>query len=152
MLLDNVYIAGQSFPSRICIDGSIINSVEPATGQLQLATDRTSISFNSPVIAFPGLINSHDHLDFNLFPSLGDRTYSNYTEWGRYIHSHYQDKIERVLKIPVHLREQWGIYKNLINGITTVINHGKKIKKHTDPITVYEHCQCIHSVGFEKKW
>lgn len=103
-------------------------------------------------IVFPGLINSHDHLDFNLFPALGDRTYRNYTEWGRYIHKTYKDKIERVMKVPIGLREQWGIYKNLLNGVTTVVNHGKKIKKHAGPISVFENCQCIHSVQFEKKW
>jgi cytosine/adenosine deaminase-related metal-dependent hydrolase len=30
-------------------------------------------------LAFPGLINSHDHLDFNLFPPLANRIYNNYT-------------------------------------------------------------------------
>jgi hypothetical protein len=50
------------------------------------------------------------------------------------------------------LREQWGIYKNLLCGVTTVINHGKKIKTKTSLISVYEDCQCIHSVQFEKKW
>jgi len=29
-------------------------------------------------MAFPGLINSHDHLDFNLFPLWGNRKYNNY--------------------------------------------------------------------------
>ena len=57
-----------------------------------------------------------------------------------------------MLQVPTALREQWGVYKNLLNGVTTVVNHGKKIKKTANPITVYENCQCIHSVRFEKKW
>jgi len=103
-------------------------------------------------MVFPGLINSHDHLDFNLFPALGDKIYKSYTEWGRYIHQNYKEDINKILRIPLALREQWGVYKNLLNGVTTVVSHGKKIKRSTWPITVYENCQSIHSVRFEKKW
>lgn len=149
MILNNLKMALSGDPVNIRIEDGRIEDVSPSP--YNAVAGRLNLSFNNAII-FPGIINSHDHLDFNLFPSLGDRTYSNYTEWGQYIHAHYKDKIDRVLKIPVALREQWGIYKNLINGITTVINHGKKIKKHCDPIAVYEHCQCIHSVQFEKKW
>jgi cytosine/adenosine deaminase-related metal-dependent hydrolase len=109
------------------------------------------LNFDNAIV-FPGLINSHDHLDFNLFPALGDRTYNNYTEWGRHIHKNYKDKINEVLKVPETLREQWGAYKNLLCGVTTVVNHGKKIKNPPDIITVYQGCQSIHSVQFEKKW
>ncbi len=112
---------------------------------------KLNLDFDGAIV-FPGLVNSHDHLDFNLFQPLGDRIYSNYTEWGRYIHANYKEDINKVLQVPTALREQWGVYKNLLNGVTTVINHGKKIKKAASPITVYEDCQCIHSVRFEKKW
>jgi hypothetical protein len=54
--------------------------------------------------------------------------------------------------VPVHLREQWGIYKNLLNGVTTVVNHGRKIKDKSRPINIYEDCQSIHSVQFQKGW
>jgi len=72
-------------------------------------TDTTFAPDLKNAIVFPGLINSHDHLDFNLFPALGDRKYQNYTEWGKYIHQAYKDQINAVLKVPVALREQWGI-------------------------------------------
>jgi len=149
MILNNLAVALSGDPVNIRVDDGVIADIAPSP--FDATPGQPELSFKN-VIVFPGIINSHDHLDFNLFPPLGDRTYNNYTEWGRYIHAHYQDKIERVLSIPVALREQWGIYKNLLNGITTVINHGRKIKRHTDPITVFENCQCIHSVGFEKKW
>lgn len=103
-------------------------------------------------IVFPGLINSHDHLDFNLFPALGNRIYKDYAEWGYCIHQSYRKEIARVLKVPIHLREEWGIYKNLLCGVTTVVNHGNKIGTRERHITVYEDCQSIHSVRFEKKW
>lgn len=114
-------------------------------------TDELSLSLGN-AIAFPGLINSHDHLDFNLFPPLAGRTFKNYTEWGGYIHLKYKDAINEVLQIPENLRIQWGVYKNLLCGVTTVVNHGKKIDASNDLITVFQNCQSIHSVHFEKKW
>src|SRR3569833_960739 len=117
MILNNLKMALTGDPVNIRISDGRIQEVSPApinttNGQFNLKFDQ--------VIVLPGIINSHDHLDFNLFPSFGGRKYANYTEWGHYIHSHFQDKIDRVLKVPTSLREQWGVYKNLINGITTV--------------------------------
>src|SRR5690242_9639325 len=90
---------------------------------LQNIPNELRIEFEN-AIAFPGLINSHDHLDFNLFPKLGNRIYNNYSEWGKDIHVQNKETIDAVLKIPLPLRTQWGLYKNLLNGITTVVNHG----------------------------
>ncbi|WP_431200330.1 hypothetical protein ACQ86K_10855 [Mucilaginibacter sp. P19] len=101
-------------------------------------------------IAFPGLINSHDHLDFNLFPQLGNKTYESYTEWGKHIHRAYAVEIASVLKIPIALRERWGVYKNLLCGVTTVVNHGEKTTINDPLITIFDNCQSIHSVRFEK--
>jgi cytosine/adenosine deaminase-related metal-dependent hydrolase len=110
-----------------------------------------SISFTDASI-FPGLINSHDHLDFNLFPQLATKVYENYTEWGNDIHQIYKQKIDSILKIPIELRENWGIYKNLLCGVTTVINHGKKLKTKKAVINVIEDNLSLHSVHFEKNW
>ena len=52
------------------------------------------------LLLFPGLINSHDHLDFNLFPQTGNRIYNNYTEWGKDIQYQNKETINAVLKIP----------------------------------------------------
>jgi cytosine/adenosine deaminase-related metal-dependent hydrolase len=149
MILNNIRIALTGDLVNIMVKDGKIEQISSApmhdtTGQYRLTFDNSFI--------FPGLINSHDHLDFNLFPALGGQTYNNYTEWGRHIHKDYKDKIAAVLKIPEILREEWGIYKNLLCGVTTVINHGKKIKRQTNLITVHQDCQCIHSVQFEKKW
>jgi cytosine/adenosine deaminase-related metal-dependent hydrolase len=149
MILNNIRIAltGEQINIRIK-DGKIVQILP---GHFHDKTEQFDLNFDGAII-FPGLINSHDHLDFNLFPALGSNTYKNYTEWGGYIHKNYKDKINSVLKVPEVLREQWGIYKNLLCGVTTVINHGKKIKTKTNLLSVYEDCQCIHSVQFEKKW
>jgi cytosine/adenosine deaminase-related metal-dependent hydrolase len=103
-------------------------------------------------LALPGLINSHDHLDFNLFPLLANRRYSNYHEWGRDIQVNNRDVIDAVLKIPESIRVQWGIYKNLLHGFTTVVNHGKQLSVRDPLIHVYQQSQSIHSLGFEERW
>src|ERR1700759_4396699 len=109
-----------------------LTDIRVENGKVFSADDFTAnvgpvISF-SDAIAFPGLINSHDHLDFNLFPKLGNKLHDNYVEWSNYIHTHYSGVINRVLQIPRELRVQWGVYKNLLNGITTVVNHGPLLK------------------------
>jgi len=77
--------------------------------------DKINLDFEGAMCA--RLVNSHDHLDFNLFAALGDRVYSNYTEWGRYLHTNYKEDINKVMQVPTALREQWGVYKNLLNGL-----------------------------------
>lgn len=149
MILQNVMLMDSDRPVDVKIEGDRIKSVSAAATinqqtQLQLRFDNA--------FAFPGLINSHDHLDFNLFPQLGNKVYNNYTEWGAYIHQAYQKEIAAVLKIPVVLREQWGVLKNLICGVTTVVNHGERIKITSPLINVHERYHCLHSVGFEKRW
>jgi len=109
------------------------------------------VQFDNALI-FPGLINSHDHLDFNLFPQLGNRIYKNYTEWGAYIHQQYKPEIAKILQVPLSLRIRWGMYKNLLCGVTTVVNHGEQLIIDDAPITVYEETHDLHSVGFEKLW
>src|SRR5581483_296129 len=149
MILNNLRAALTGDPINIRVEDGKIAEVSPRP--FSVKPGQVNLKFKDAII-FPGLINSHDHLDFNLFHSLGDRTYKNYTEWGRYIHKTFGEKISSVLKVPTILREEWGVYKNLLNGVTTVVNHGEKIKRHTQVISVYENCQCIHSVQFEKKW
>ena len=146
MVLNNVRLIDSIDAVNVQISGNKITSVSaaPMPGQLQL-------TFHNALI-FPGLINSHDHLDFNLFPQLGGKIYNNYTEWGGYIHENYKDEISSILKIPLLLREQWGVLKNLLCGVTTVVNHGEKVKLPNKLINVYEQYYCLHSVQFEKKW
>jgi len=149
MILNNVRIALTDEPVSIRVTDGKIAQILPGLSYEQ--SEQHNLDLGGAII-FPGLINSHDHLDFNLFPALGGATYNNYTEWGAHIHKAYKDKIDAVLKVPEELHIQWGIYKNLLCGVTTVVNHGKKIKGRTELLTVYQDCQCIHSVQFEKKW
>jgi cytosine/adenosine deaminase-related metal-dependent hydrolase len=149
MLLLNSHIVGQPGLHHILIsDGkihSIFNEAEKIpTGEIQFDCESA--------VAFPGLINSHDHLEFNLFPGLGNRVYKNYIEWGEDIHANNKEIISQVLNIPLNLRIQWGIYKNLVNGITTVVQHGRKLDVRTDLINVYQKDYSLHSPALEKNW
>jgi cytosine/adenosine deaminase-related metal-dependent hydrolase len=149
MIINNVKPVNSNQHINIKIsDGKI---AEISSSPIIAENEVLHLDFNNAII-FPGLINSHDHLDFNLFPQLGSQLYNNYTEWGKYIHERYKPEIAEVLKIPVELRSKWGIYKNLLCGVTTVINHGEKLWTVNDLINVFEDTNCIHSVGFEKRW
>jgi len=133
-------------------DVHILNGKINAVGNfISTPADTAVISFDD-VIAFPGLINSHDHLDFNLFPRLGNRVYNNYVEWGDDIHENNKEIINSVLQIPKQLRIKWGIYKNLINGITTVIDHSLYGSIHNEVITVSQQYHFLHSIQLEKNW
>jgi cytosine/adenosine deaminase-related metal-dependent hydrolase len=149
MVLNNVKMVGTDEAVSIRVTGDKITVVSASV--IADESDSLSITFDNALV-FPGLINSHDHLDFNLFPQLGNRIYNNYTEWGNYIHKNYKDEIVAVLKIPVVLRSEWGVFKNLLCGVTTVINHGEPSGLHDDLITIFEEAQSLHSVHFEKGW
>jgi cytosine/adenosine deaminase-related metal-dependent hydrolase len=150
MILENIGMWGMTGQQRMVIeDGQIqaIQSMQENRGRV----NGGSIQFKG-AIAIPGLINSHDHLDFNLFPLLANRVYNNYTEWARDIRISGKKVIDEVLKIPEALRIEWGCYKNLLNGFTTVVNHGKKLALSNTPVDVYQSCTSLHSTAFEKYW
>ena len=109
MVLADLDIVGQPAARYIITRREKIISVEPNSTSI----DDEQLQFDQ-AIAFPGLINSHDHLDFNLFPPLRNKFYCNYAEWGADIQQKNHDCIQAVLKIPRQLRTEWGIYKNLL--------------------------------------
>jgi cytosine/adenosine deaminase-related metal-dependent hydrolase len=135
-------------PVHIAVRGEKIIGV--TTDKPQEDT-RPDIQFTD-ALAFPGLINSHDHLDFNCFSILGQNKYPSYTNWGAHIHEDFKEEIEAIIKIPENLRAMWGMYKNLLAGVTTVVNHGPFLKIPDPLINIYQEPQNLHSVGFEKNW
>ncbi len=169
MLFSDLRIPGKEGLIQLLIEKEKISAVSglphlpsrsesDSSSGLDLPGDTDPSSFGSihlslpGALVFPGLINSHDHLDFNLFPLLGNRIYSNYTDWGWDIHNKNAAKIKAVLKIPEELRVRWGIYKNLLNGFTTVVNHGDRLDTGKELISVLQDCYNLHSVGFERNW
>jgi cytosine/adenosine deaminase-related metal-dependent hydrolase len=148
MILHNVYTFGDSNTKQIHIKNGLVDAVTTADGN---TAETVQLHFEN-ALAFPGLINSHDHLDFNLFPQTGNGIYNNYREWGADIHQHNKATIDAVMKVPYRLRLRWGLYKNLLCGVTTVVEHGKPIAENNDLLSVFQHCHNLHSVGFEKNW
>lgn len=149
MLLNNVTPINESRPVNVKVAGEKIISVS-LLNQRQDA-DPFEIHFTSATV-FPGLINSHDHLDFNCHSVLGQRKFTNYTEWGLHIHQVYKEEIEAIQQIPQNLRSAWGMYKNLLAGITTVVHHGKRMNIKNPIIHIHQEPQSLHSVKFEKGW
>lgn len=148
MLLRDTVIYGSNERADIRIRNGKIESIAPG---ITSENGEEIIEIGGATV-FPGLINSHDHLDFNCYPQLGNGPYKNYTEWGNDIHAKHTTEIEAVKKIPEQLRIQWGLYKNLLNGFTTVVNHGKKIKTDDNLVNMFQDCHSLHSVAFEENW
>ena len=144
--LQNIYSLKEELLAEILIENEKINSI---CNQLCNNKNTLQLYFDNAIV-FPGLINSHDHLDFDLFPKLGNKIYEDYLEWGKDIHLKNKEAINKVLKIPKALRIQWGIYKNLLAGVTTVVHHGEHINEQNDLINVYQQCNVLHSVQLEK--
>ncbi|MCU1334827.1 MAG: amidohydrolase [Bryobacterales bacterium] len=99
----------------------------------------------------PGLINAHDHLEFALFPRLGQRHYANATEWARDIYHPDQSPVREHLQIPKSLRLQWGGLRNLACGVTTVCHHNPYEAVFDDdfPVRVVKSYGWAHSLAFE---
>lgn len=146
LVLNNVGLQDGRIGSIYIKDGAIVQ-----VGQGGAPANAAIISFED-CCAFPGLINSHDHLDFNLFPQLGNRIYNNYLEWGTDIHREHKEIIQNVLRVPKELRAKWGMYKNLIAGVTTVVQHGEKLITGNNIISVINNHVSLHSVRLEKYW
>jgi cytosine/adenosine deaminase-related metal-dependent hydrolase len=151
MILHDLHILGTEGLKHIHVEHGKIRSITDSRNALEHLPGELHLELDN-ALAFPGLINSHDHLDFNLFPALGNRVYKSYTEWGHDIHVNNGDAIKEVLQIPQHLRVQWGLYKNLLNGFTAVVNHGQKLSVNEELITVFQDCYSLHSPSFEKNW
>src|SRR5262249_45699600 len=102
-------------------------------------------------VALPGLINAHDHLEFNLFPRLGRGPYPNATAWARDIYHPDRDPIKRHLRVPKPLRLLWGGLKNLLSGVTTVAHHNPyqpEVFENDFPVRVVKRFGWAHSLDF----
>lgn len=106
----------------------------------------------SGYLLLPGLINSHDHLDFGLFPNLGRGSYRNATEWANDIQTHDAPAIAKHQRIPKYARCWWGAIRNLLCGVTTVCHHNPLAPELLDPnfpINVLRCYEWAHSLAFD---
>jgi cytosine/adenosine deaminase-related metal-dependent hydrolase len=76
--------------------------------------------------AYPGLINAHDHLEFNHYPRLKlKERYAHGDVWWSEITSHLGEPPMQALQaLPPKERQRVGLIKNLRAGVTTVAHHG----------------------------
>jgi cytosine/adenosine deaminase-related metal-dependent hydrolase len=104
-------------------------------------------------IALPGLINAHDHLEFNLYPRLGRGPYPNSMAWSQDIYTPDRDPIRQHLQVPKPLRLLWGGIKNLLSGVTTVCHHNRRDEPVLDenfPVRVVKRFGWAHSLDFSQ--
>lgn len=103
-------------------------------------------------VVLPGLINAHDHLEFNLFPQLGRGPYGNATAWARDIYRPDCSPVREQLRVPLKVRLWWGALKNLLSGVTTVCHHNPydaAVFDHGFPVRVVRRFAWAHSLAFD---
>ncbi len=78
------------------------------------------------LLAFPGLINAHDHLNGTWWPRVGpNRPYLNVYEWLADLdespvrYDRQQNSVQDVYEL--------GMYRNLLSGVTTIADHFLRI-------------------------
>lgn len=108
----------------------------------------------SGFVIFPGLINSHDHLELNHFPRTRLRErYSNAHEWGEDCSTLLNREPFRGLrKVPMHEQLLIGALKNLLSGVTRVVHHNplhRPLRTSKYPVKVLQNYAWGHSLHFE---
>ena len=102
-------------------------------------------------LVMPGLINAHDHLEFGLFPRLGNGPYPDARSWAMDIYRPQEPPIRELLTISKPTRLFWGGLKNLFSGVTTVCHHnpydGEIFHSHF-PVRVMDTYRWAHSLDF----
>jgi cytosine/adenosine deaminase-related metal-dependent hydrolase len=116
-----------------------------------LSSDSTSRIDAGGHIILPGLINAHDHLEFNLYPRLGHGPYPNSKAWADDIYVPHCDPVRQHLRVPKAVRLLWGGIKNLLSGVTTVCHHNRRDDPTLDndfPVRVLKRFGWAHSLEF----
>jgi cytosine/adenosine deaminase-related metal-dependent hydrolase len=119
-------------------------------GRLHFACSAPALNLEGHLV-LPGLINAHDHLEFNLFPRLGRGPYPNATSWAGDIHRPGDSPVREQLQIPKSVRLWWGGIKNLVAGVTTVVHHNPyhpEVFGADFPVRVVERFGWAHSLRF----
>lgn len=104
----------------------------------------------SGFLLLPGIVNAHDHLQFALFPRLGNPPYRNYIEWGDDTHSRFPDIIAKHRAVPKEIRLWWGGIRNLLCGVTAVCHHDPlwpELQRQDFPVRVVQDYGWCHSLA-----
>lgn len=140
-----------SFQSPLQADFEVKGQIIRRIGRHVSRQGREQVIDAEGCYVFPGLVNSHDHLEFNLYPRLGSPPYRNAYEWGRDVHARSPDIIRSIESIPLPLRSWWGAWKNLFSGVTVVVHHGRLgfLHRRFLPVSVPSRVSIAHSLEFE---
>jgi cytosine/adenosine deaminase-related metal-dependent hydrolase/ubiquinone/menaquinone biosynthesis C-methylase UbiE len=99
----------------------------------------------------PGFVNAHDHLEFALFPRMGNPPYPNASAWAADIQHAFADAIAKHRSVPRNVRLWWGAIRNLLCGVTTVCHHNAtetELYCHDFPVRVARYGGWAHSLAF----
>jgi cytosine/adenosine deaminase-related metal-dependent hydrolase len=101
-------------------------------------------------LILPGLVNAHDHLEFALFPRLGNGPYQNARQWADDIQANEAATIATHRAVPKQTRLWWGGVRNLLCGVTTVCHHNPMdavLLSDAYPVRVLSRFGWEHSLG-----
>jgi len=141
--------------ARVAIDAETAETLD-----LEIRGERISFSAKGsckPLLdltgfmVLPGLINAHDHLEFNLFPNLGRGPYPNAKSWASDIYQPSVSPLKEHLALSKPARMIWGGLKNLLSGVTTVAHHNPVDDPARDasfPVNVVKRFGWAHSLDF----
>jgi cytosine/adenosine deaminase-related metal-dependent hydrolase len=136
-------------PASLSIVGGMIHLAQ--TGDRFSTLGETSIDL-SGFLLLPGLINAHDHLEFSLFPNIGDGPYENAKQWAHDIHANHASLIAMHREVPRSVRLWWGAIRNLLSGVTTVCHHNpvtQELLSPGFPVRVVSGFGWAHSLSLE---
>lgn len=105
------------------------------------------------MLILPALVNPHDHLELNHYPRTRFRErYDNAHQWGEDVNVRLQSEPFASLKAyPLRDRLLIGAIKNLLSGVTTVIQHGtphRELFARDFPVRVVRRYGWAHSLHF----
>ena len=143
IVLHNIEILGGSPAQDIVVQSSTVTATTA-----DAAVQEGVISFDH-ALAFPGLINSHDHLEFDNYEQFEGGPYRDYVEWAAQVRRRYASRIAELEKVPRQARVRSGIARNLLSGVTSVAHHGSPVECVDAPIEVIAGTRSVHSPRLE---
>ncbi|MCX8029440.1 MAG: amidohydrolase family protein [Brevinematales bacterium] len=114
-----------------------------------------NIILTKDTIAIPGIINAHDHLLGSYWPRVGEGPHISWKPWDDILKS--SDVYKERSKIPNFYLYLIGAYKNLLSGVTTVMDHipHKVNDNFIDKLPVKvikEYCLAHEVSSYDLKW
>jgi cytosine/adenosine deaminase-related metal-dependent hydrolase/ubiquinone/menaquinone biosynthesis C-methylase UbiE len=124
--------ADAAAPGSVSIAGGTIHLIRSESSADDKSFGARTLDL-SGFLLLPGLINSHDHLEFSLFPNIGNGPYQNAAQWAHDIHSNNAALIAQHRRVPRSLCLWWGAIRNLLCGVTTVCHHNPVTQELVNP-------------------